>query len=983
MATPQQPPTLKYGMKIQLVAKSPQGADPKANYYITTYDKHGLVVLDENNPITWTLVPTGSTQQDVCYGDRLILVDDRGLVMNGQDTRTWGKGYISLKDRSVPGELNFHFSRPSHPLVKGSPILLGDTTQGNKLHLHAFPAKGHGNDAQKIGASKQPLTAERKSSSGCKGGYLRFNGTGSGQLIGFDIKIVSDEAKPVSLPPISPQSPNSIQSSSSSFQPASPTSPQPPNAPNAPPRPHPDDDEEEDVKGSATMSPGYQHRYHSAGEQRTTNGLAPRRQLNPDYYDVAQEVLPLRYGDKIKLTARSPYNPDGGSVGLYRKHELFGAGPLKNAKTGKLADDGEDDDFITSEFIICGTGLSKTGDIVRYSSHLVLVDASNGNAVWNCRDTETWGDGYITLGPIVQNGVNPTPATQGPPLVNSNFTQITQNGKLPTGQVHISFQPETSNLLGFPVHNKDTHVFIDVEDTHQTKGKLNSRLSVYKKKASMLTGGYLLCLPNSGKPVSFTVERVQSVPIVRKTPWVRENLMPSTGFMQEVTYHHRREANAVRVARSRERKKYIITAFTLLTGIIAFGYFTLRYKYQHLGENALDAVVVAVHNATTNGGANTLETNSHIEFTSWLGYPLIVEQFLYYKQVLYTLLTLIFALASISLNTSTDISPHHDAQTQQIGLVQVEVERNTLSSIIQNAQSQGGTNPNQWMIDAGLDPDHIVTPQRYINAEKGDADKGKKRYLVTTKWRFINQLETILERPHPLFRIIKKNTVQFFSGKDLKGNCVYYETPKAANLPEFEALGVTIDELLFHFVYITEYLYIKLDTNPDARCLSVVDLNGISMSDFGGNVVGFVQAVAKITQTHYPERSAGILCINASWAFQFIWKIVSSMMDPVTRSKTHLWGSDFVDQMAAVVAADQIPALFGGKSKFTPKIEAKGPTLPADSIHSSFNAIEIAPLSIEEEEMFIIADKANQTWASENRGQMLPRPLLKDKLQQQ
>jgi len=340
-------------------------------------------------------------------------------------------------------------------------------------------------------------------------------------------------------------------------------------------------------------------------------------------------------------------------------------------------------------------------------------------------------------------------------------------------------------------------------------------------------------------------------------------------------------------------------------------------------------------------------------------------------------------MSSVVLNSSSHISPSHQAQAQQDSLVSVEVERNTLSSIIQDAQSLGkAKDPNQWMIDAGLDPDHIEVPPRYINAEKGDKEKGKKRFLVTTKWRYINDITTILNRPHPLFRIIKRNTVQFFYGKDLKGNCVYYETPKAANLGELDRLGVSIQELLFHFVYITEYLYQHLDTREDARCLSVVDINGISMTDFGGEVVEFVQQVAKITQTHYPERSAGILCINAGWAFQLLWKVVSNMMDPVTRSKTHLWGSDFINKMTEIVPADQIPKLFGGQGNFVPTIPTKGPNLPPTAIESKFNAIEIDPLSVEEQTMFTIADNANNLWIQEHPGEMLPRPLLKDKLPQ-
>eukprot|EP00461_Guttulinopsis_vulgaris_P002012 UN02013 len=261
-----------------------------------------------------------------------------------------------------------------------------------------------------------------------------------------------------------------------------------------------------------------------------------------------------------------------------------------------------------------------------------------------------------------------------------------------------------------------------------------------------------------------------------------------------------------------------------------------------------------------------------------------LKSYYYIKQIFYMLLTLLSAFLTLSYSNNA-VAEHVNVQVltankdQSLAerqtawrvkngdYVEVVVERNTLAHLMEDAQSDGKKNdPNAWMIEAGLDIDNLIVPERYVNAEKGNAEKGRKRFIVTAKWRWMNQLDTILDRPHPLFRVIKVNTVQFFCGKDKKGNCAYYEAPKAANLPQLDKHGVTMDELLFHFVYITEYLYQRLDNRLDARCLSVVDLNGIGLSDFGGEVVKFVQAVAKVTQTHYPERSAGIICVNAGFA---------------------------------------------------------------------------------------------------------------------
>lgn len=253
---------------------------------------------------------------------------------------------------------------------------------------------------------------------------------------------------------------------------------------------------------------------------------------------------------------------------------------------------------------------------------------------------------------------------------------------------------------------------------------------------------------------------------------------------------------------------------------------------------------------------------------------------------------------------------------------------------------------------------HQDTPQLYINAEKGNVVKGHARYIKTMQWRASNGIDRILNREHPLFRFIKKNTHQFFAGCGRAGHFVYYERPKGANLPAFTKAGVTLDELIYHFVYITEFLYVHLDTNPDAKCISVVDCTGIGLSDFGGAVVDFVKKISAVTQTHYPERSAGIICINAPFSFRMVWAIVKKMMDPVTRNKTHILGGSFLKEMDKVVANDQIPKDYGGSRPYTPAIPARGPELRPGAIEPRFD-VDVLPLSPEEERLFQIADKYN------------------------
>ena len=254
--------------------------------------------------------------------------------------------------------------------------------------------------------------------------------------------------------------------------------------------------------------------------------------------------------------------------------------------------------------------------------------------------------------------------------------------------------------------------------------------------------------------------------------------------------------------------------------------------------------------------------------------------------------------------------------------------------------------------------------------------KGRKRYILTMTWRMANKLPTILDRPHPLMRFIKAHTNHFFYGRTRAGHCVYYETPKAAKLDVFAKAGVTIDELLYHFVYISEYLYQRMDTQENARCLSVVDCTGISLGDMRGDVVDYLKKVAQITQTHYPERSAGIMIINAPFSFRFVWAIVKNFMDPVTLKKTHLFGSSFKTEVDKLIDLSQFPEEFGGTTKFVPTITPLGPALPATALAPPLSTTPAMPKSKEEEDMFALADKCNVDFCRSQPTAPLPRDTL-------
>ncbi|KAE9361763.1 hypothetical protein PF008_g719 [Phytophthora fragariae] len=207
----------------------------------------------------------------------------------------------------------------------------------------------------------------------------------------------------------------------------------------------------------------------------------------------------------------------------------------------------------------------------------------------------------------------------------------------------------------------------------------------------------------------------------------------------------------------------------------------------------------------------------------------------------------------------------------------------------------------------------IAFSPRFIAGEKGDVEKGRARYVATLEWRKENDIDNILVTPHPNFEIIKKYYPQYFHGRTRDGHPVYYERPGKIDLPALKREGLYIDDLLRHYMFITEYLWRVVEPNDSGRSITVLDVTGIGMYDLGGEVLDFIKRASAFTGAHYLERSAHIFIINIPGWFNMIWRMVKPLIDPVTREKVHmLKGSAILKELETLIDLENIPSDFGG-----------------------------------------------------------------------
>jgi|GEM_PF-2272352 len=219
--------------------------------------------------------------------------------------------------------------------------------------------------------------------------------------------------------------------------------------------------------------------------------------------------------------------------------------------------------------------------------------------------------------------------------------------------------------------------------------------------------------------------------------------------------------------------------------------------------------------------------------------------------------------------------------------------------------------------DAGVDeegiPKHPAFP-RFLNGEKGVVDKAIERWIRTCDWRSEGHIDLILEEPHPFFHLIRENMPSFYYGRAKNGCPVYIDCPGGVKMKALKKAGVGLSDLMFNFIYSTEFLWKVIEPSEQARIVSIMDLEGIGMFDFVGEVIDYVKKTVSISGEHYPERSHKMFIINAPRFFTGVWAIIKPMLDETTKSKIKILRNKYTAELLEVIDEQVLPVKYGGKN---------------------------------------------------------------------
>jgi hypothetical protein len=188
------------------------------------------------------------------------------------------------------------------------------------------------------------------------------------------------------------------------------------------------------------------------------------------------------------------------------------------------------------------------------------------------------------------------------------------------------------------------------------------------------------------------------------------------------------------------------------------------------------------------------------------------------------------------------------------------------------------------------DPDGI--PTRYLKMQNYNRKHAKLALQATLKWRHEHAIDTILARPHPKFDAIKSVFPHYFCGRDNTNHVILLQRPGLIDIPAVHANGITGHDLLFHYVYVMEYLWQILEPQPqqpadtDATMTSIMDLTGMSLTVLGKpEIVNLLRMFCTTMDAHFPQRAHRTLLINAPKWFGSMYKLVSPLLRETTKER--------------------------------------------------------------------------------------------------
>ena len=242
-----------------------------------------------------------------------------------------------------------------------------------------------------------------------------------------------------------------------------------------------------------------------------------------------------------------------------------------------------------------------------------------------------------------------------------------------------------------------------------------------------------------------------------------------------------------------------------------------------------------------------------------------------------------------------------------------------IGASVSDLSSSSSSNDNNSSNYNNNSLDDSEIPQRFLRGCNNDIVEARRRYDITQAWRKANNIDNILKEKQPHFFFLKKIYPHYTCGLGKGGDVIYWERAGELHMDQIVSSGVSVDEALRHWLFITEYQWNILCKGniANARSIAVIDIGKCHAGSLWGPTYEFVQKTVTYANMHYPDRSQSILIINAPWWFAYMWRVILPWVHEVTRKKVRILDRyETLSGLQEYIDLDSIPIFYGGNLKF-------------------------------------------------------------------
>jgi len=204
-------------------------------------------------------------------------------------------------------------------------------------------------------------------------------------------------------------------------------------------------------------------------------------------------------------------------------------------------------------------------------------------------------------------------------------------------------------------------------------------------------------------------------------------------------------------------------------------------------------------------------------------------------------------------------------------------------------------------------------------------------WIKTQRWRKEQNVWKIHTMPHPFFSKIKEAYPHVIHGYSKEGYPVMYEKPGQMNLKELFRGDCNISDMVKHYIFFMEFFSNCICTRPeigeilrrrpekDSACpwgFSVVmDIKGVSLSNFSGDVLRYLKQAGDVNSSHYPMSMQRAWVVNAPFWIAGAFGTIKAVL-PDSVQVDLLSSKNQTDRLREYIDDDQIPPEYGGSSLY-------------------------------------------------------------------